>query len=522
MEETYINLMDDMHLENKSLFMQYFQALNSGDLITAEAILNNNPSLKDQIMSSQNINSIITGVNRREEQPKEEIDYYLDDLFQQFINSINNMKTIPTFSIEVQYEELNLVYYNDMAYFAYNRPPKGTLPTDTNYWIEYDIKGLQGYGGVSNLNYMGNWSSSTNYNAGDVVIYQNKMWQANATNVGRAPDLSYYPWLLIMMPAMATKTPIQTLEPNNYAEGTFWFQIIEGEDISQTTWKISQPEITGRFSSASFVIGNSIYVVGGENAYLDKTNTNEAFDTVTKTWSQKAAYPNKADNMAGFSIGDIGFCTGGLLENLSYSADTYSYNASTNAWTKKANLPLGQAFNGDGVGNSSYGFVGCGIDQNGMVGKLYKYNNSSNAWQEISTLPTAKIGAVILLDNNNLYVIGGVDSNGNITDTIENYNISSNTWITSTISNMSKPKAYAGGAIISGDIYIIGGLDYLSYSSPLVEKYNRTTSSWVEIEPMNYPRNNLISQAVNNKGYAIGGIDIFKQDVGGYTEIYGE
>lgn len=518
MSRSFIELMDDMHLSSQALFLDYYNAMQTNNISLANQILMDNPELINQITNAGNINYLITGVNEREIEPKEDIDNYLDKLFQDFINAINNTRVVGAFSSSVQYEIGNLVYYQSKGYYAYQKPPIGTLPTNKKYWLEYDIRGLQGYGGVSNLNYVGFWDSSLNYNPGDVVIYQNKMWMANATNTAFPPNLNHYPWDLIMMPAQQKKTPIQKETPYGYDEGNFWFQVTLGDSVVNTAWQILTPDPVPRFASGSFVLGTNIHVVAGEGQNLARTTTHDVFDTLTNTWSQKAPYPEVLDGMGSFAINGKGYCAGGFSDDLQYHKTGYSYDPTTNAWTSIASLPENSIFGGVGVTDGTYGYITGGINVNGFLPNLFRYNPTANTWETISNLPTPRVGCAVNILDNKIYVLGGLDQTGVSSSVVEVYDLNTKTW--STLANMINARGYCAGFVNNSDIYVVGGLDKLSYTVANTERYSVNNNTWREVEPMNFARNSLTVRSVGHKGYAIGGINLMQPMIGGFTEVY--
>ncbi len=518
MSRSFIELMDDMHLSNQSLFLDYYNAMQTNNVSLANQILMDNPELINQITNAGNINYLITGVNEREIEPKNDIDNYLDKLFQDFTNAINNTKVVGTFNNSIQYEIGNLVYYQSKGYYAYQKPPIGVLPTNKNYWLEYDIRGLQGYGGVSNLNYVGLWDGSLSYNPGDVVIYQNKMWMANATNTAFPPNLNHYPWDLIMMPAQQRKTPIQKDTPYGYDEGNFWFQVTLGDSVINTAWQILTPDPVPRFASGSFVLGTNIHVVAGEGQNLARTTTHDVFDTLTNTWSQKAPYPEVLDGMGSFSINGKGYCAGGFSDDLQYHKAGYSYDPTTNAWTSIASLPENSIFGGVGVTDGTYGYITGGVNVNGFLPNLFRYNPTTDTWESISNLPTPRVGCAVNILDNKIYVLGGIDQTGISSSVVEAYDLNTKTW--STLANMINARGYCAGFVNSPDIYVVGGLDKLSYTVANTERYSVNNNTWREVEPMNFARNSLTVRSVGYKGYAIGGINLMQPMIGGFTEVY--
>lgn len=516
MDRTIIELMDDMHLSSRDLFLNYYYAMQSNNVSSANSILLNNPSLANQITNSQNVNYLINGVNEREIEPKRDIDYYLDKLYQDFLVMINNTRVRGNFDSTVQYYPHNLVYYNGKGYYALKEPPIGTLPTNTEYWLEFDIRGFQGYGGLD-LNLKFNWDNTISYKKGDIVIYRNKMWYALADNTNYEPNLNHYPWVIISMPKMANKTPIQRATPTGYDTGDFWFQITLGDDVIQKKWDVKQQEITPRFASAGFVIGDNIYTTGGITQTFVRSNKTEVFDTVTNTWSTKADAPTTRARTAAFSIGNKAYVIGGVDSNGNILDTVEEYDSDTNTWTAKQSLPIPLVTSGIAVNNIGYVIAG-ETTGNQTVGNAYSYNSTTDTWIAITDKLTPTYGHALASDGTNIYVMGGINQNGDTIGLNEAYDIATNTW--SEKDNMLVPRSFLSSFFTNGSIYAVGGLNSDWYSLDTNEKYNIEENQWVTDTPMNYPRSSLNAMAIGTKGYAIGGINIATSDVHGYTEEY--
>lgn len=516
MDRTIIELMDDMHLSSRDLFLNYYYAMQSNNTSSANSILLNNPSLANQITNSQNINYLINGVNEREIEPKRDIDYYLDKLYQDFLVMINNTRVRGDFDSTVQYYPHNLVYYNGKGYYALKEPPIGTLPTNTEYWLEFDIRGFQGYGGL-NLNLKFNWNNTISYKKGDIVIYRNKMWYALADNTNYEPNLNHYPWVIISMPKMANKTPIQRATPTGYDTGDFWFQITLGDDVIQKKWDVKQQEIAPRFASAGFVIGDNIYITGGITQTFVKSNKTEVFDTVTNTWSAKADAPTTRARTAAFSIGNKAYVIGGVDSNGNILDTVEEYDSDTNTWTAKQSLPIPLVTSGIAVNNIGYVVAG-ETTGNQTVGNAYSYNSTTDTWTAITDKLTPTYGHALASDGTNIYTMGGINQNGDTIGLNEAYDIATNTW--SEKDDMLVPRSFLSSFFTNGSIYAVGGLNSDWYSLDTNEKYNIEENQWTTDTPMNYPRSSLNAMAIGTKGYAIGGINIATFDVHGYTEEY--
>lgn len=518
MPRKIIEMMDDMHLSSQSTFLDYYYAMQTNNISYANTLLSSNPSLANQIMTADNINTLLNETYNRELQPKIDIDYYLAGLEATYESMILNTRVRGEWSADIEYQVHNLVFYNGKGYFVYtnNKPPKGTLPTDTTYWREYDIKGYQGYSGI-NLNFKGNWDGTQNYVKNDVVIYQNKLWYALADNTDYEPNLNHYPWVIISMPKLPNKTPIQRALPTGYDVGDFWWQITEGEEVISTTWGIRQSEPTPRFASAAFSIGTKIYIVGGRLANFNETNVNEVFDTDTGTWSVEEAASTTRSRATGFTIGTTGYVVGGIDENGNILDTNEAYDSTTNTWSVKASLPIPMI--SPGVSYNSKGYViGGETTHNVLVGNSYVYDADANTWTAIADKPTLTHGHTVAADSGILYAIGGVDADEKTLGITEAYDIATNTW--SQKDTLIVPRSYLSSFVKSGNIYAVGGLNSNWYSMNTNEKYSISDNEWTSDMPMNYSRSSLNALISDTKGFAIGGIDMGTSSVMGYNEQY--
>lgn len=518
MPRRVIELMDDMHLSSQATFMDFYYAMQANNVSQAANILINNPSLANQIMNADNINILLNETYRRELQPKIDIDYFLEALLNVFQRMIDWTMVMGQWDSNTQYNVHNFVYYNNKAYYAYTNttPPIGTLPTDTNYWLEYDIMGFQGYGGID-LNLKFNWDNTQSYQIGDVVVYKNKLWYAIAPNTNYEPNLNHYPWVVISMPRMPNKTPIQRAIPTGYDEGDFWFQITDGDEVIVTTWGIRQSEPTPRFASAAFSIGDNIYVVGGIQSNFNLTNVTEAFDTTTGTWSTKANAPTTRARACAFSLGDNGYCVGGIGVNGNILATNEVYDSTTNTWSTGTAYPI--PIISSSVSTDTLGYIVGGETTNNVITDSgYSFSASSNTWTAISNKPTMTYGHTLATDGTSLYAVGGIDSNGDTVGNTEAYDIASNSW--SQKDTLAVPRSFLASFTQGTNIYAVGGLNSDWYSLDTNEKYEINNNQWVTDMPMNYPRSSLNALVSGTRGFAIGGINFANSDVRGYNEQY--
>lgn len=518
MNQQIIELMDDMHLKNKDIFKQYYDAMSNNNVSLSQQILSTNPEINNQIFTSENINPIITGINDRELRPKTDIDYYLNQLESDFQEMINNTVVREVFDKTTQYYPHNLVYYQEKGYYTLLKPPIGTLPTDSNYWLEYDIRGLKGYGGFYNINFKYDWNATTQYHAGDMVIFQNKLWWAVIDNINYAPNLDHLPWALSMLPLMPIKTPIQRAEPSGYSMGDFWFRIIQGDDIISTAWVVKAANPSPTYAISAVSIGTNIYCIGGDSPRIMPTRTNQCYDTITNTWSSKAPLSEDRAGLGCFVIGNnIYACGGQLTQSRLITNQVDIYNSESNTWSigtpmPEAGILRGTSYNGIGYlvsGTTNYGI---------STTHCYSFNPTTNKWSSIADMITKRIWAAVSAINGKIYCIGGATDTSQMLNINEVYDIATNTW--STLAPMPTTRSFCSSFDKDNIIYVLGGIDKNFYSLSLNEAYDINSNTWKEKMPMNYPRNSLSTLTVGEKGYAVGGFTIQLSRIVPYIEEY--
>lgn len=517
-----IELMDDMHLSNQTAFKQYYSNVSDNNIVAVENLLNDNSDLKNQLTEADNMNKIITLANEREIAPKTDIDNYLEDLLNQFQDYINQTKVMGTFDQAIQYYIHNLVYYNKKGYYAYKNPPLGTLPTDTNYWLEYDITGLKGYGGI-NLNFKFAWQAGTQYQPMDCVYYINKLWFANQPNINTPPNLNHYPWLPIMFPMQPIRPQISTTQPTiTMSNGDLWFKIIEGNDIVQTTWIDKAIEPTPRLASTNFVFGNKIHVIGGENSLDIPVDTHEIYDTTTNTWSIGIPLPAAHGGSGSFVIGNKGYILGGVTSAMVPGSEVYVYDNTANSWSQVGNLPLPLwlPFIGSTTdGTLGYTFGGIISQQSLPTNVAYSYNPTTDTWTQLANMPDSLAESHAQYYNGKIYILGGINFTGKNQKATYIYDIATNSYSQGT--DLLYDAVISSKFINNGKIYLAGGIDNNLYSISNVEIYDIATNTFSRDISLIHSRNSATGAFCNGHGYVIGGINI-NNDFGtfGYNEQY--
>ncbi len=521
MDKIHLNWLDDMHLENKILFMQFYQAMINNDINTASDILVNNPQLSNQIVEAENVNELIIAVLTLETQPKIDIDNFLNDLQIIFQNLIDQTKFISEYNNLIKYEKQNFVTYNGLTYFAIESVPVGTIPTNPTYWNEYNIKGLQGYPGV-NLNLRYNWNATINYNINDVVIFQNKLWSAINPNINSMPDFNFQNWLIIGLPRMPIKTQIVETAPTNIPIGNLWFKVTSGGSVIQTKWSYMTDMPTARYANRALINGTNIYVLGGDVNLTDRTNINEMYDSITNTWTSKQAMTQARGGASSFVLNNKGYIVGGTQIHGDSLTVNEEYDFITNTWSIKAPLPQPLTLAGFTTNLAhTIGYLFGGGDAT-YIGSnnIYAYTQSTNTWQNIGSTPISAADVKAYNINDLIYVNFNV-SVSSITETetkFYSYNLNSQVW-----TELESPIDYRVTPILLGYgnyLYLLGGMNIYGYTTDTNQIYNISTNTWSNGVPMQTTRMSFAGAVLGSNLYVFGGGDVTNYTITNKVEKY--
>ena len=205
---------------------QYMDAMNAGDQALANQIIATLPSATQKIINADGLNKVTQAMLAVERFYHTDIEPYIDDLQADWLDVINQFYYAGTWATGASYVKNNIVSYDvGGVIFLYmataETVPVGTIPTNTNYWRQLTIQGIQGVSGVG-LSYRQEWNAVDTFYVDDAVTYGGALWQCLEQNAGVQPGIDSAKWKRIMSLA-ATTYPIQDTEPLAQDPGELWF-----------------------------------------------------------------------------------------------------------------------------------------------------------------------------------------------------------------------------------------------------------------------------------------------------------
>ena len=298
--------------------------------------------------------------------------------------------------------------------------------------------------------------------------------------------------------------------PAASAEGT--------EETEQTCqWKTETTMPMGKFGSGIMEKDGKIYIVGGLSS--SRFNQNEVintkvivYDSRSKEWSAGKDIPKVYAYSNCAMVGNKIYVIGGETCSPDYTKYTnvYVYDITKDVWETAVSMPKAYCGAGTAVIGDKIYVVG-GYDSNSTKDYVQIYDTKNNSWdvRDIpSTISKQALGACHVYKGK-IYMIGGEywTTQGNSINTVNIYNPENNTWTTG--KELPDALGLPASVIKENKIYILGGGNYSegkkAVYSDKVYIYDIEKNEWTEGPRLSSKRYGSMATLVNNKIYLFGG-----------------
>lgn len=253
---TFLNIVSS----DGPLIGQYQSAMQNGNTTLANQILTQIPQATQKIITAVDLNTLSQAMLAIERFYLNDIEPYIDDLHQSWLNTIQQFSYKGVWQNGTSYVTNNLVSYTtsglNFVYIALSNVPIGISPTNQTYWRLLTIQGQQGASGEG-LSYRQEWNSSTQYATNDAVTYDGALWMALQASQNRLPDTNPQYWQLVMNLKTVTY-PIQDTVPTNLQVDGLWFNT-----SSNPTNYVYLAPLTNPASSSNIASGYQAYDASG-------------------------------------------------------------------------------------------------------------------------------------------------------------------------------------------------------------------------------------------------------------------
>lgn len=259
-----------------------------------------------------------------------------------------------------------------------------------------------------------------------------------------------------------------------------------------TGWSSGAPMPTARYWAASAVVGNDIYVIGGEDSNSNDDIV-EKYNALTNSWTSLPDMPYGGFDLRAATVdGKVYIFWGGSTS----PQRLYQYDPVSGNWTRQNDMPdIFYWMGAPAVVNNKIYLCG-GYDGSNYLNKVLEYDPSNDTWTTKASMPTARWGAATAVYNNKIYVMGGVG--GNFINN-EVYDPATDIWQSKADLPFNDDFGNSIAGVIAGKIYIVNArTSDMAIYAPL-------TDSWTTVSGLNTLRSYVTGETVNGKLYVIGG-----------------
>ncbi len=289
-------------------------------------------------------------------------------------------------------------------------------------------------------------------------------------------------------------------------------------------WTNGSKMPTPRSESGVAILEDKIYVVGGEESKIKKSNIVQVYDIKSDKWSSVTSLPIGMNHVGVSSYDGKIYAVGGTHEN-GYSDKLFIYDPTEDKWRESKSMPGARtALTVNFIQGKLYA-VGGFDDVHNVVNTNLMYDPVNNTWTERAPMPTARHHMTSSVVDGKLYVIGGrLLGNGiprPINEGLSNFNDNEmydpvkDTW--TQLEQMPSKRSGMASASIGNNIYVFGG-QKVNGTFENNEKFDTEKNVWTTEIPLPTPRLGLRAIPTGNDIYVIGGKTWYSN--GGEVEIF--
>ncbi len=230
-------------------------------------------------------------------------------------------------------------------------------------------------------------------------------------------------------------------------------------NINENTWENGQSLEKALWNIQAAVLGEKIYVPGGNTAFETVSRELLVYDPREDRWEQRAALPFGISDYCLAAFEGKLYLFGGW-DGSSYSNQVLLYAPEDDEWIKFGEMPRAKAAcSASVVGGKIHVFGGKNEDQVFDDHDLFvpqRYLQQEDAWEVAAKMPAARFGMESGVLADMIYVAGGLDAEENPLDLIQ-YFPPKDLWV-----SIDQPEQAVGvsPAVIPYEtrLYILGGL----------------------------------------------------------------
>jgi len=167
------------------------------------------------------------------------------------------------------------------------------------------------------------------------------------------------------------------------------------------------------------VVNGKIYAIGGQKCCPSWVYTIEEYDPIKDEWKNQKNIPVSRYTTASAVENNIIYIIGGWDSVV--LADVYSYDPASKVWEEKSDLPIGGRYDGSAcsINGKIYFMVGSSSGNSSVpTTDVLEYDPGLDEWTKKTDMLIPRVGHHIVVFDKKIYVVGGLKPNIALSDLI--------------------------------------------------------------------------------------------------------
>lgn len=276
------------------------------------------------------------------------------------------------------------------------------------------------------------------------------------------------------------------------------------QDVRRWSSQPFLPQGRGRMAAAAF--NGDLYLIGGHTSG-GVTASTLRFLSAEKRWEERAPKPLAVQSAGAVLLGERIYIPGGETKEGRLTAALEIYDPRGDHWERGADMPEPL---------SSYAlaafegrlYVFGGHSAHGISDRVYSYDPIKDEWRQASSLPFARQMAVAAPLEGSILVVGGFDGRQALVETLAYYpgreSGSEPAW--EILASLPGGRYEMSAAVLAGTVYLAGG-NRTENAAPWFLCYSPHQSKWFVLENPSFEAGvGLAVVAVDTRLHILGGM----------------
>lgn len=225
-----------------------------------------------------------------------------------------------------------------------------------------------------------------------------------------------------------------------------------------------------QYASTAVNSQGQAFLIGGLDGMLFYDDV-WVFSPDLAQWTQVGTCPfGGRSGMASFVLADTVYVLGGKTSQTNNSTEVWAMSMTTFEWIQKRDLPFGGRWRSSAAADGRYGYLTFGrTTGGGYDAELHRYDPTTDSWETIATFPESpRVYSSMISQGSSLILIFGIDREGITHGDLWSIDLTDMSWSQGN-AQLNPPRRGGCAALVLGKLVYTTGID--AQNSRLVQTH---------------------------------------------------